>query len=128
MVLHPPWSHEDRFADDPRSASKARAFVREHLIAHGLEKLVDDVGLVVSELATNAVRHAGTPFTVVLTGARSSVEVGVQDGACGVPHQVTSGPLDLGGRGLDIVDQVSCDWGVRAQEGTKSVWARFDLP
>ena len=127
MVLHPPWSHENRFADDPRSASKARAFVREHLIAHGLESLVDDVGLVVSELATNAVRHAGTPFTVFLTGAKSSVEVGVRDGSSGVPRHVSSGPLELGGRGLDIVDRVSCDWGVRAQGGTKSVWARFDL-
>src|SRR5687768_16494769 len=104
MVLQSPWSYEDRFADDPRSALKARAFVREHLIAHGLEKLVDDVGLVVSELATNAVRHAGTPFTVFLTGARNSVEVGVEDGSSGIPEQVRSGPLDLGGRGLDIVD------------------------
>jgi anti-sigma regulatory factor (Ser/Thr protein kinase) len=128
MVLQSPWSHEDRFADDPRSASKARAFVREHLIAHGLEKLVDDVGLVVSELATNAVRHAGTPFTVFLTGAKNSVEVGVEDGSSGIPEQVTSGPLALGGRGLDIVDQVSRDWGVRARQGTKAVWARFDVP
>jgi anti-sigma regulatory factor (Ser/Thr protein kinase) len=128
MVLQPPWSHEDSFADDPRSASKARAFVREHLIAHGLEKLVDDVGLVVSELATNAVRHAGTPFTVVLSRAKNSVEVGVEDGSSGIPEQVTSGPLDLGGRGLDLVDQVSRDWGVRAHHGTKAVWARFDVP
>ncbi len=128
MVLHPSWSHENRFADDPRSASKARAFVREHLVAHGLEKLVDDVGLVVSELATNAVRHAGTPFTVFLTGAKDSVVVGVEDGSAGVPHHLAANPWDVGGRGLDIVDQVSRDWGVRAQGPTKSVWARFDLP
>jgi anti-sigma regulatory factor (Ser/Thr protein kinase) len=128
MVLHPSWSHENLFADDPRSASKARAFVREHLVAHGLETLVDDVGLVVSELATNAVRHAGTPFTVFLTGVKDSVVVGVIDSSAGVPQQVSPGPLDLGGRGLDIVDQVSRDWGVRAQGPTKSVWARFDLP
>jgi anti-sigma regulatory factor (Ser/Thr protein kinase) len=128
MVLHSRWSHENRFADDPRSASQARAFVREHLVAHGLEGLVDDVGLVVSELATNAVRHARTPFTVSLTGAKDSVVVGVEDGSAGVPEQLPSRPHALGGRGLDIVDQVSGDWGVRAQGSTKSVWARFDLP
>jgi hypothetical protein len=65
---------------------------------------------------------------VFLTGARNSVEVGVEDGSSGIPEQVRSGPLDLGGRGLDIVDQVSRDWGVRAQKGTKAVWARFDVP
>ena len=128
MVLHPSWSHENRFPDDPRSASRARAFVREHLVEHGLEPLVDDVGLVVSELATNAVRHAGTSFTVVLTGADDSVVVGVVDGSKWVPQEVPSGPWGLGGRGLDIVDQVSRDWGVRAQGPAKSVWARFDLP
>jgi two-component sensor histidine kinase len=128
MVLHSRWSHEDRFTDDPRSASQARAFVREHLVAHGLETLVDDVALVVSELASNAVRHAGTPFTVFLNGAEKSVVVGVEDGSPGVPQQVTSGPFDLGGRGLDIVEQVSCAWGVRAQGRRKSVWARFEVP
>ncbi|HET6561018.1 MAG TPA: ATP-binding protein [Marmoricola sp.] len=128
MVLHPPWSHEDRFADDPRSASQARAFVREHLVEHGLDGLVEDVGLVVSELATNAVRHTGTPFTVFLRGAPQWVVVGVEDGSARVPQQVTAEPLDLGGRGLDIVDQVSRDWGVRAGGRSKAVWARFDLP
>jgi hypothetical protein len=81
----------------------------------------------VSELATNAVRHARTPFTVFLTGAKDSVVVGVEDGSAGLPEQVRSGPLALGGRGLDIVDRISRDWGVRAQGTTKSVWARFDL-
>jgi len=128
MVLQPRWSHENRFADDLRSASEARAFVREHLVEHGLERLVDDVGLVVSELATNAVRHARTPFTVSLTGATDSVVVGVEDGSASLPAHFPSGPVALGGRGLDIIDRISRDWGVRAQGSRKSVWARFDLP
>jgi anti-sigma regulatory factor (Ser/Thr protein kinase) len=127
MVLHPPWSHEDRFAGEPRSAARARAFVRAHLVEHGLGELVEDVGLVVSELATNAVRHAGTPFSVVIHGTTESVVVTVQDGSKAVPRQVVAAPLALGGRGLDIVDQVSGAWGVRADGATKSVWARFDL-
>jgi anti-sigma regulatory factor (Ser/Thr protein kinase) len=128
MVLDSPWSHENRFAGDSRSAAKARAFVRAHLLEHGLGDLVEDVGLVVSELATNAVRHAGTPFTVMLHGAGDSVVVLVEDGSSAVPRQVAPGPLALGGRGLDIVDHVSGAWGVQAQSGSKSVWARFDLP
>jgi anti-sigma regulatory factor (Ser/Thr protein kinase) len=129
MVHDPsPWSHQDQFSGDPRSAALARAFVREHLVEHGLGDLVDDVGLVVSELATNAVRHARTPFTVLLRSARDSVVVAVEDGSANVPHQRVPGPLAMGGRGLEIVDQVSCGWGVRPLGGSKEVWARFDLP
>lgn len=127
MVFHPSWSHEDRFPGDARSASQARAFVHEHLLDHGLERLADDVGLVVGELASNAIRHARTPFSVLLSGATDAVVVAVEDGSTRVPRQIEAGPTAQGGRGLDIVDKVSCDWGVRPQGRTKAVWARFDL-
>jgi len=40
--------------------------VSRHLLAHDLADMVDDLQLVVSELATNAMLHAQTPFTVSL--------------------------------------------------------------
>jgi anti-sigma regulatory factor (Ser/Thr protein kinase) len=61
-----PWSHDIQLAIQPVSASRARDFVREHLTEQGLACLEDDVTLVVSELATNAMVHARTPFKVCL--------------------------------------------------------------
>ena len=60
------WTRETVLAAEAVSAAKARAFVREHLLAQGLRDLVEDVRLVVSELATNAMVHAQTPFVVTL--------------------------------------------------------------
>ncbi|HEY3529185.1 MAG TPA: hypothetical protein VGK78_08535 [Nocardioides sp.] len=51
----------------PPSVALARDFVCKHLLAHHQSHLVDDVRLMVSELATNAVVHAQTPFGVCLS-------------------------------------------------------------
>jgi anti-sigma regulatory factor (Ser/Thr protein kinase) len=120
------WSHETVFQVGPRSPSEARAFVQRQLEDHGLPALVDDVGLVATELATNAVKHAGTPFAVVITGSSSYVMVAVRDASDGAPVPASAKKHDLGGRGLAIVEQVSRDWGVTTSGGTKAVWARFD--
>jgi anti-sigma regulatory factor (Ser/Thr protein kinase) len=124
------WSHETVLAADARSATKARAFVVEHLVEHRLLYLVDDVRLVASELATNAVVHAQTAFTVLLQGHPDAVLLTVRDGSCTVPA-LPREPLNepsLTGRGLVIVNVASHAWGV-AEEGTsgKSVWAMFQL-
>jgi hypothetical protein len=48
----------------PDSPSRARAFVREALRGWSLDHLADDASVVVSELATNVMLHAGTDFVV----------------------------------------------------------------
>ena len=62
MAVQRRWSHETHLAAEAISASQARVFVSRHLLAHDLANLVDDVRVVVSELATNAMLHAQTPF------------------------------------------------------------------
>jgi hypothetical protein len=100
-----------------------------HLVEHGLPDLVDDLMLAVSELATNAVQHARTPFTVTLQRHGASVLIAVKDGSTETPAPADAHLLDLGGRGLSIVACLSRDWGVIAgHDGTKSVWASFDEP
>ena len=69
MSIADDWSHETVLAPEPISAALARDFVYVHLVAHDLFPLVEDVRLVVSELATNAVAHAQTPFRVTLSSA-----------------------------------------------------------
>ena len=106
----------------------ARRFVREHLTGHDLPRLVDDVTLVASELATNALRHAGTAFTVTITAFADDVVLAVGDGSLAMPVLVDAGDDDVVGRGMAIVDVVSRDWGVEVDGDVgKSVWAAFDV-
>ena len=121
------WSHDTELAAQAISASRAREFVRRHLAEHELSYLADEVQLVVSELVTNALMHARTPFRVALRAVDRSVMVEVRDGSPSDPSPGDARHLDTGGRGLAIVDQLSRDWGVVADaDGGKSVWAAFD--
>ena len=89
--------------------------------------MVAHARLVVSELATNAVRHAGTPFRVSL-GHRDGVAhpggPGLRGSSADPPPGVD--PAADGGRGLVIVSALSDSWGVTpCPDGGKEVWARF---
>ena len=120
------WSYEADFVADAASVAAAREFVRRLLLHHGLSYLVEDVRLVVSELATNAMTHAQTPFTVTLAQRDRSVLLTVRDGS---PVQIAATLLHSGGRGISIVSQVSSSWGVTAavdRSHAKSVWASFE--
>jgi anti-sigma regulatory factor (Ser/Thr protein kinase) len=123
-----PWSHEVVLPAEVGSASRARAFVTHHLVEHRLLYLVDEVRLVASELATNAVVHARTRFTVILEGREHSVLLTVCDGSPIEPAALDIRPeMSMTGRGLHIVNLVSKTWGVTALDGTnKSVWAQFE--
>ena len=122
------WSHETQLPSEVESVPRARHFVCSLLIDHRLLYLVEDVRLVVSELATNAVRHAKPPIIVTLEQVDQSVFLTVGDGSPVPPVRQAMDLLDAGGRGLSIVDLVSHDWGViRGPGETKSVWASFAL-
>ena len=123
------WTHRVELPAEPASVSKARWFVRSWLREHALAELEGDVQLVVSELATNAVLHAGTPFIVTVHGSDTRLVVLVQDGSPVHPALVTADPLTGAGRGVSIVDAVSQDWGSHdLPPAAKSVWAAFNLP
>jgi anti-sigma regulatory factor (Ser/Thr protein kinase) len=126
MGQMPSWSHSVELRAVPASASQAREFVCLHLLSNGLPHLQDDLRLVVSELVTNAITHAQTPFTVVLERAGPSVTLTVQDLSPLVPVMGAADTMDGGGRGLVIIDVVSSEWGVTSRPGgPKSVWAAF---
>jgi anti-sigma regulatory factor (Ser/Thr protein kinase) len=120
------WSHHATFANDPTSASAAREFVRVALAGHHLTHLGDDVQLVASELATNAMLHARTPFRVTLQGIEDSVLLTVRDGSAALPRETSAQVWCTSGRGLAIVAQISDEWGTAGESGNaKSVWAWF---
>ena len=110
------------------SASKARDFIRQHLVAHDLPSMVEDIQLVASELATNAMVHARTPFAVTLSELDGLVLLDIRDGSTAVPARTAPQVMDLGGRGLMIVELLSHEWGVSTDgAGSKSVWASFAI-
>ena len=124
------WSHDVNLDGEPVSASQARAFVRFHLVQHHLANLSEDAELVVSELATNAMRHAQTAFTVSLHAFEQTLLLEVEDGSSVWPARVAAAHVfDTHGRGLTILDLLCRDWGMeRLPSGGKSVWAEFSLP
>jgi anti-sigma regulatory factor (Ser/Thr protein kinase) len=122
------WSHRATFEASPISASQVRAFVCHHLADHRLLYLVDPVRLVASELATNALVHAQTAFSVSLEASDQTVVLTVRDDSLALPTPRAAKAMDPSGRGLTIVDLISHDWGTNEDRaGFKAVWASFAL-
>jgi len=82
----------------------------------------DDVVTLVSELATNAVIHARTPYTIVVSRYGDTVRVGVRDLSAVIPRRRAYGVDATTGRGLRLVATIASDWGVEAESGGKVVW------
>ena len=123
------WSHPTAFEATPISASEARAFVSGHLVDHQLLHLVDPVRLVASELATNALVHARSPFSVTLAALGETVLLTVRDDSSSIPIRRAPHVMALAGRGLEIVSVTSLEWGTIQADGAgrKAVWASFAI-
>ncbi|MFI6157498.1 SpoIIE family protein phosphatase [Kitasatospora sp. NPDC051170] len=120
-----------------RSAAAARGFVRDALLGWGLPEVVDDAVVLVSELVTNAVVHAGTAAEVCCLREEESVRIEVTDHhpERGLPS-LGGGPTSdryadpdgEGGRGLLMCSALAERWGVEFTAGQKTVWFRLALP
>ena len=106
----------------------ARRATRDALAAWHLGHLEDTAVLLVSELVTNALRHASDTGAIglelAIAGTRLRVEV--QDGD---PHwRLSRSPADCdeSGFGFVLVDSLAGRWGVRRISAGKAVWAELD--
>jgi anti-sigma regulatory factor (Ser/Thr protein kinase) len=112
------------FRADPASAGQARHFVGSVLESHGVDSV--DAQLLTSELATNAVVHGRTDFTVKVELWDERVRVEVRDSNRRIPRAGRDLPVDAtSGRGLPLVDVIAPAWGVESIGDGKSVW--FEL-
>ena len=112
-----------RLGRDATTPRAARRFVREALEMWNLDDLTDTVMLLVSELVTNAVVHAGSDVEVLvrLTGETACVEVTDSSEMAPVPRAARL--EDQSGRGLALVEAMARRWGVRPRPGGgKTVW------
>ena len=89
-----------------------------------------DVVLLISELVTNSVRHAGLdatqPLQLVVTTEGPMVKVTVRDPGPGFsPPQPPTDPHHVGGWGLVLVDQLAERWGVERDGDANVVWCEL---
>jgi len=104
----PPREARIQLPVDPRSAAAARRFVAGVLRSWRMLEVLDgDVELLVSELASNAVRHAQSAFTVVLRYDGTCVRVEVGDGSPLLPEVLPPTLDQTSGRGLFLVEAMS---------------------
>lgn len=119
------------FPADPGSVRRARAVVRGQLRAWGLDDLGDVAALLVSELVTNALRHAGGPIGVRLvrpSGTAPGLLVEVSDPLPDLPRERAPGLDEESGRGLRLVASSARRWGTRPGASGKTVWFELALP
>ncbi len=110
----------------PSEVAHVRQEVRDTLAGTLDPDALGQVVLLVSELATNAVRHSASPwFTVALEVHEGLLHVEVRDWGRGLDDVPGDrDPERAGGWGLFLVEQTADDWGLEVDRGTR-VW--FDL-
>lgn len=119
------WTKEvaETFDSTPESVGAARRLATTALADSGRAR--DDVVLLLSELATNAVIHAGSRFRVRVCVGADRVRVEVADGSRATVRRQRFSVLSGTGRGLGMVDDVADRWGVDERPDGKAVW--FEL-
>lgn len=123
--------HRATFELAPEAASQARAVVNEELGREVSAKVLEDATLLVSELVTNAVRHApraGIPeIELRLKLDPERVRVVVSDpggGFVAEPRLPTAS--ESSGWGLYLVDRIADRWGVITKDRSE-VWFEIDV-
>ncbi|HWG23664.1 SpoIIE family protein phosphatase [Actinospica sp.] len=111
---------------DPAVVSEARKRATVQLAAWGLDDLAFTTELVVSELVTNAIRHAIGPVRLRLIVERALI-CEVFDGGATAPHLRHPKTTDEGGRGLFLISQFTQRWGTRYTPTGKIIWAEQSL-
>ncbi|AZM75767.1 ATP-binding protein [Streptomyces sp. KPB2] len=120
------------FPAAPDAVRTARSLVRHTLREWELDSVVDIAALLVSELVTNALRHATGPIGVRVVrgpaGAAGILLVEVSDPLPDPPRERVAHPDDEDGRGLQLVASATRRWGTRPGEAGKTVWFELALP
>ncbi len=129
--VSPPRNGNSVLDDDARRVGVARRVTAARLRYCGLEALVDDAILIVSELVTNAIQHGnGAQITLTMTVRDGFVCLAVRHETPGRPVVCHADDDAERGRGLFLVDRLAAahggTWGT-SDAGT-STWCILSVP
>ncbi|MFC8827185.1 ATP-binding protein [Streptomyces sp. NPDC057137] len=121
-----------RWSRHPRCVGLARWELRKALAGWGLASLEEAAVLVLSELLTNAGRHAcvspGREIETWYVRMSDTLRIEVHDASPEWPEVREPDPESPDGRGLALVAALADSWGVKDRNGPgKSVWAELSL-
>lgn len=117
---------QTRLTVDVRAAAQARHFLLGSSCTEHHTAVLESSVLLVSELATNAVRHGAPPVVLRLhCDEVEGLEIRVSDGSARTPVLRPSRPGGRGGRGVVLLDTLSRAWGVAPTPTGKTVWCRL---
>ncbi len=111
--------------DDPTAVAHARDLAEHKLLSWGMEEATFTTELVVSELVTNAIRHADGPIQLRLIREPTALICEVSDNSSTSPHLRRARVFDESGRGLFIVAHLTERWGTRHGREGKTIWAEL---
>jgi histidine kinase-like protein len=106
----------------PGSLDVARHLVAAACADSPVARHSAEAELVVSELVSNALRHADPPLRLVVAVRGAGVHVVVRDASATPPRRRT-GTACFGPRGLRLVEAFTTQWGSTPVPGGKTVWA-----
>jgi serine phosphatase RsbU (regulator of sigma subunit)/anti-sigma regulatory factor (Ser/Thr protein kinase) len=129
---HPGYHAVRVYTNTPAANTAARHLITDLLTSWNLPALCDPAALAVSELVTNVVLHTTSPIRLTLRRVGPArIRIGVHDTSDRIPSRPTPpaavpdpDALEVGGRGLSIVDRLADTWGISPAPGLsgKTVW------
>ena len=114
---------------EPTAPRSARALVRQACVDWDIPIQTENAAvLVVSELALNAVVHAGTPLRVRVKLTNNALSISVRDSRPDLPLRLIPRDRVLRLLGLHVVSTLASAWGVTGDHDAKIAWAQLQLP
>ncbi len=111
---------------DTTAPRLARGALTTLLDAAGASELVGDAQIVVTELVTNAIRHARGLVQLHATVGETVVRIEVADESPDqLPVHTPTQEASEGGRGVAMVEALAAHWGITTRDSGKTVWVEL---
>ncbi|MFG2579613.1 ATP-binding protein [Streptomyces malaysiensis] len=117
------------FAAEASQVAGLRRAVRAELAVWGMSALADEAQLIVTELASNVVKHVGqgSVATLVLDAGPNQLRVELHDKSGKEPQHLHPSCDEESGRGLQILGALSTAWGTVRTTVGKAIWCELPL-
>lgn len=109
----------------PLTPRDARLACEQHMAELGYTEAADDLGLVVSELVTNAEQYGNGLTSLRLEVMADVARLEISDRSPKLPRHIRDAGLSPKGRGMQIITCLSQSWGVQPQAEGKTIWVEI---